>query len=138
MSPQIKKLAGKVFSRWLPDIAFRQNLSYNKLSRDREVVNEYQHDHLRHDKISPQLFFDLNHHCKYLLENASKITLPVIVMQGGYDTIVDVDASKDYFEKVSSTDKTLKIYEGYYHEIFNDIEREKTYADLISWLNPRL
>ena len=136
---QIKKIAGKVFSKWLPDVAFRQhNLSYNKLSRDREVINEYQHDHLRHDKISPQLFFDLNHHCKYLLENASKITLPVIVMQAGYDTIVDVDASKDYFEKISSIDKTLKIYKGYYHEIFNDIEREKVYTDLISWLSPRL
>ena len=136
---EIKKLAGKVFSKWLPDVAFRQyNLSYNKLSRDRDVINEYQHDHLRHDKISPKLFFDLNHHCQYLLENASQIKLPVIVMQGGYDNIVSVDASKAYFEKVSSTDKTLKIYEEYYHEIFNDIGREKVYADLISWIESRL
>ena len=136
---KIKKLAGKVFSKWLPDMAFRQhNLSYNKLSRDRNVINEYQHDHLRHDKISPQLFFDLNYHCQYLLENASKIKLPVIVMQGGYDNIVSVDASKAYFEKISSADKTLKVYEEYYHEIFNDIGREKVYADLISWFESRL
>ena len=59
-------------------------------------------------------------------------------MQAGYDTIVDVDASKTYFEKVSSTDKTLKVYEGYYHEVFNDIGREKAYTDLISWIESRL
>ena len=137
--PKIRKIAGKVFAKWLPDVAFRQhNLGYNKLSRDRDVINEYQHDHLRHDKISPQLFFDLNHNCKYLLENASKIKLPVIVMQAGYDTIVSAGASKTYFEKVSSIDKTFNLYEGYYHEIFNDIGREKVYTDLISWLECRL
>lgn len=132
--PKIKKAIGKVFSKWLPEIAFLRDFHNSKLSRDRNVVNEYKHDHLRHNKINPRLFFDLNHHCQYLLDHASQIKLPIIVMQAGYDNLVSVDASKEYFEKITSSDKTLKLYEGYYHEIFNDIGREKVYSDLISWL----
>ena len=137
--PKLLLTAGKFCDKWFPDIAFRRyDICYNKLSRDRDVINEYKHDHLRHDKISPRLFFSLKKECQYVLDHASKITLPIIVMQGSQDTVVSVDATKAYFEKITSSDKTLKIYEGYHHEIFNDIGREKVYSDLISWTKNRL
>ena len=38
------------------------------------------------------------------------------------------------YEQVSSTDKTLKIYEGLYHEIHNEPDREEMFNDLQDWL----
>ncbi len=136
--PKLLLMAGKFCAKWLPDVAFRRyDICYDKLSRDRDVINEYKHDHLRHDKISPRLFFSLEKGCQYVVDHASRIKLPIIVMQGGQDTFVSVDATKTYFKRVTSADKTLKIYEGYLHEIFNDIGREKVYSDVMAWLKER-
>jgi acylglycerol lipase len=38
---------------------------------------------------------------------------------------------------VSSADKTLKLYEGLYHEILNEPERETVLADIVGWLDER-
>jgi alpha-beta hydrolase superfamily lysophospholipase len=42
------------------------------------------------------------------------------------------------FAKVGSADKTLKLYPGLYHEIFNEPEQDAVMADMSSWLEARL
>ena len=135
---RLKLAGGKLLAKWLPDVALKTQINYKQLTRDRDVMNEYMHDHLRHDKINPQLFFDMIHHCQHLLEHASQIQLPVIVLQAGQDALVSVEATQSYFEKITSKDKTLKLYEGYYHEIFNDIGRQAVYADIMAWIKNKL
>jgi len=44
-------------------------------------------------------------------------------------------ASRKLYEAIASTDKTLKIYEGLRHEIFNEVERDKVLSDVVEWLN---
>jgi len=65
---------------------------------------------------------------------AQKITLPILLLQGGADRLVDSSGAHILFEALQSDDKTLKIYEGLYHEIFNEPERHQVLADLEAWL----
>jgi acylglycerol lipase len=50
----------------------------------------------------------------------------------------DPASSKMFYELVQSKDKTLKIYENFYHEIFNDPERQKVFSDMETWLKRHL
>jgi alpha-beta hydrolase superfamily lysophospholipase len=64
----------------------------------------------------------------------SELSLPVLIMQGTADRISDPSSSKMLFEGVGSKDKTMKLYDGFYHEIFNDPQREEVFSDMEAWL----
>ena len=65
---------------------------------------------------------------------AGKISLPFIVVQGGEDKLVDPVGSKMLYDKASSKDKTIKFYDGLYHEVFNETERARVLKDVEAWL----
>ena len=48
------------------------------------------------------------------------------------------DGSEQFFNEASSTDKTLKLYEGYYHDLLNDLGRETVFEDIDGWISERL
>ena len=68
----------------------------------------------------------------------SGITIPVLVMQGTADRLCDPGSSRVVYDGVGSTDKTLKLYEGFYHEVFNEPGRGQVLADVEAWLTERL
>ena len=55
-------------------------------------------------------------------------------MHGGADRLAAPEGSRELFERAGSRDKTLHIYDGYYHEIFNDVGKEKPVGDVLEWL----
>jgi lysophospholipase len=59
-------------------------------------------------------------------------------MQGGSDRLVDPDGAQILYEKAGSKDKTLKIYDGLYHEIFNEPEHPQVLQDVEDWLAARI
>jgi lysophospholipase len=63
-----------------------------------------------------------------------EIKLPILIMHGTADRLCDPEGSQMLYERVSSKDKTLKLYEGFYHEIFNEPGREQVFADMEAWL----
>ena len=69
---------------------------------------------------------------------ASKITLPFIVVQGAEDVLVEPSGAQMLYDLASSEDKTLKIYDGLYHEVFNEPEREMVLKDVENWLEAQL
>jgi acylglycerol lipase len=71
-------------------------------------------------------------------EEAAKITLPILIFQGSADGIVDPAGAPMLYEKVGSKDKTLKMYEGLYHEIHNEPQRETMFKDVEAWLQTHI
>jgi alpha-beta hydrolase superfamily lysophospholipase len=69
---------------------------------------------------------------------ASGITLPILLLHGGADVMTSPEGSRFLHQHVSSSDKTLKIYPGLYHEIFNEPERAEVLADVLDWCDARL
>lgn len=67
-----------------------------------------------------------------------RITLPVFILHGTADKATRPDGSQQFFDEVGSTDKTLKLYEGYYHDLLNDLGKEQVFDDIDAWIGERL
>jgi alpha-beta hydrolase superfamily lysophospholipase len=69
---------------------------------------------------------------------ANRITLPLLILQGGADRLVDPSGAQMLYEKVASLDKKLIVYEGFYHEVFNEPQHDRVLSDVEHWLEGRL
>ncbi len=109
------------------------------VSRDPAVVQAYRDDPLvYHGSPPPGRAAASKETREQLASLARAITMPVIIMAGADSPLGDGPRSEALFETVSSPDKTLKLYPGLYHEIFNEPEHPVVMADLEAWLEPRV
>jgi acylglycerol lipase len=109
------------------------------ISRDPAVVQAYIDDPLVfHEKTTARLSAEMLRALLRVSAETKKITLPFLAMQGGADRLVDPDGAQILYERAGSADKTLKIYPGLYHEIFNEPEHEAVLGDVAAWLAPRV
>ena len=130
-------LVGKILSVILPKMGVAA-LDISTLSRDPETIAAYNDDPLVHQgKMTARLGAETIATLESFSKQASQLRLPILIMHGGADKITDPQGSQWLYETVSSAVKTLKIYEGHYHEIFNDLGREQVLADVQAWLATR-
>ena len=73
-----------------------------------------------------------------LTENFPKFTVPILIIHGTADKATRPAGSQRFYDTAGSTDKTLKLYEGHYHDLLNDVDREIVMADIRSWIDERL
>lgn len=66
------------------------------------------------------------------------ITLPVLIMHGTADKATKPSGSQLFYDTAGSADKTLKLYEGHFHDLLNDVGREQVMADIVGWIEARL
>jgi alpha-beta hydrolase superfamily lysophospholipase len=66
-----------------------------------------------------------------------KITLPVLILHGTADRAAKPHGSQVFYDAAGSSDKTLKLYDGHFHDLLNDVDREKVMADVLDWLAVR-
>jgi alpha-beta hydrolase superfamily lysophospholipase len=62
---------------------------------------------------------------------------PVLIMHGSEDRWTDPDGSRQLMSRARSSDKSLKLYDGLYHELVSDTERERVWGDIVAWLDAR-
>ncbi|MEA1871665.1 MAG: alpha/beta hydrolase, partial [Candidatus Bipolaricaulota bacterium] len=128
----------KLFSTLLPRVGLLQ-LEAEGVSRDPAVVQAYVSDPLVHTrKTTARLTYEILKAMQRITAEASKITLPVLIVQGSADRLVDPDGARMLYGAVSSVDKTIKIYTGLYHEVFNEPEHDQVLSDVEAWLEARL
>jgi alpha-beta hydrolase superfamily lysophospholipase len=109
------------------------------LSHDKALVDTYNADPLVfHGKMPARLSAEMLRAMLRVTAEAGKISLPLFILQGSGDKIVDPAGAPMLYEKVSSKDKTLKVYEGLYHEVHNEPDREKMFKDLETWLQTHI
>ena len=73
-----------------------------------------------------------------LKRELSTITLPVLILHGTADRAAKVHGSQFFHQVAGSKDKTLKLYEGHFHDLLNDVDKEKVMADVADWIATRL
>ena len=66
------------------------------------------------------------------------ITLPILILHGTADKATKPSGSKIFYDTAGSKDKTLKLYEGHYHDLLNDVGREEVLADIVQWIEARV
>jgi alpha-beta hydrolase superfamily lysophospholipase len=131
-------LIGKILSKILPRAGILQ-LDSNGVSSDPAVVEAYVNDPLVYTgKVTARLGAEMLKTMQDVTNNASRIKLPLTILQGSDDILVDPGGAQLLFDSVSSEDKSIKIYEGFYHEVFNEPEHGQVLNDVQEWIEARL
>ena len=114
-------------------------LSSPDISRDPAVVAAYEKDPLVfRERIPAATVAALIRAMQAIEAKPESITLPLLLLHGTADALTDPEGSKTLYERAGSSDKTLKLYDGLYHEIFNEPEKQRVLSDVVSWLNERV
>ena len=136
--PPASKIAlGKITNCIWPSFSQKSGLDTKALSHDLEVVRSYEKDPLVHDRISARMFISSYQAGQWALEHASEFPLPLLFMQGGADKIISVEAGREFSGRIKEN-CTLKIWNGLYHEIHNESEKEEVFKFLIDWLDKKV
>jgi acylglycerol lipase len=131
-------LVGRALSRLAPNTGVLR-LPLNRISRDAAVVDAYNHDPLVfRTPIRARLGAEMLTAMERVDAGLPGLRTPLLVMQGTADGLVDPGCGPHVFERAGSADKTLKMYDGLWHEIFNEPERDHVLDDLATWMRAHL
>ncbi|MFH1775847.1 MAG: lysophospholipase [Chloroflexota bacterium] len=131
-------IMARILSALLPKIGIAA-IDAAAISRDKSVVEAYVSDPLVYrGRIRARLGSELIDMIeKKLPPQMSRINLPILIMHAASDRLSNPEGSQMLYELVNSKDKTMKNYEGLYHEIFNEPEHGQVLADMENWLTTR-
>lgn len=132
--PAAQLLMAKLLNNIVPSFSLASGLSQEALSRDPEVVRKYANDPLVHDKISVRLYTSMYGNGLWALEHAAELKIPMLLMHGSADKLTSAEASRE-FAKIAGKLVTLRIWEGFYHEIHNEPEKVEVIQTMIDWLD---
>lgn len=137
-TPKVAKALKFIPTSLIPMIKYKNRLGKG-VCGDPRVVEEYNSDPLvgkyASFKMMKNVFIK---GCNYVNNNIRSISVPTLVMHGKKDGIVVSSTGEWTYNNLVVRDRTLKMYEGLYHEIFNEVKKDEVIKDLLNWLNKRL
>lgn len=136
--PHLVQLAFEGVGALAPHLPFF-SLKNEIFSRDPKVIEQMNSDPLiAHEKQPAETLAEVLKAAARIGENMPKITVPVFIIHGTDDKATRPAGSQYFYDNVGSKDKTLKLYEGGYHDLLNDIDKETVMADIVAWVDARL
>jgi alpha-beta hydrolase superfamily lysophospholipase len=136
--PSVLLLVARILSNLLPRFAMKNELDATALSRDTAVVEAYVNDPLVHDQGTPRMATEMLAAIDWTQAHAAEMALPCLIVHGGADRIAGPEASRTFFGNVTIADKERIEYDGYYHEVFNELGKEQVLADVEAWVERHL
>jgi len=114
-------------------------LKNEDFSRDQAVVDFMNNDPLIAHEVQPtKTVQQLVLADERLKEEIPVIKIPLFILHGTLDKATKPAGSQYFYDHASSADKTLKLYEGHYHDLLNDVDKEIVMNDILDWLNARV
>jgi acylglycerol lipase len=105
-------------------------------SRDPQVVASLNNDPFVKDEVQPtETVAAMLRGGDRLKQGFAQITLPVLIMHGSEDKVTKPSGSQRFYEQAGAQDKTLKLYAGHYHDLLNDLDKERVLADIQQWID---
>lgn len=133
----LKEAVATAASHLAPTLLTKSPIEAKALSHDPVVVQAYIDDPLVFKTLNARWFFESRQAQEEVLKRATEIRLPVLMMIGSADPIAEPERGRQVFDRLSSPDKTLKVYDGFLHEVLNEAGRERVIRDLVEWLGAR-
>ena len=130
----LKLKAASVLLRVAPGFLVASGVDTGVLSHDPQVERDYVADPLVSKKVSPAWFRAAHSVQTELEEGAARFAVPALVMAAGDDRLVDPAAIRAWAQKVPTD---FIEWPGMYHELFNEIEREKVLERVAEWIGER-
>jgi alpha-beta hydrolase superfamily lysophospholipase len=111
-------------------------LENSLFTRDTDFLAAMNSDPLIYNKPHPaRTAAELLRAIDRIQKTMSSLALPVMIMHGTADKITNPDGSRQLNESASSKDKTLRLYEGHYHDLLHDLGNSHVSEDLLQWLD---
>ncbi len=115
------------------NMTISSGLNDTDLSRDINVIRTYRNDPLTHKRITPSLAVNMLRYGEWNLKHAAEFPVPLLLMHGDADRITSAEAARE-FAAHTIAGCTLKIWEGLYHELHNEPEKQEVLAQILNWL----
>jgi alpha-beta hydrolase superfamily lysophospholipase len=130
--PKIKILLASVMKSIIPGLVQPTGLVVEHISHDMKEVEKYKSDPMVHDKCSVSLFHSAMSAGKYVLEHSGELKIPTLILHGSDDLICSPEGTKEFASKNNLTE--IKIFEGGYHELHNELFRSEVFDYIIKWI----
>lgn len=130
--PKWKMILGKLMLHLLPSITLPSGLDAKGISRIPAEVEKYKNDPLVHDQVSPMFSFPIIDAGEWAISNAEQLKINTLLLHGDEDPIIDYNGSIQFHKNANTT--SLKIFEGGYHELHNDLCKEEILEVISAWL----
>ncbi len=128
----------KLLGRILPALPVLK-LKNEDFSRDPSAVAALNSDSLTKGEIQPaRTVAALLRATDRMTREFGRITLPVFILHGTADKATMPIGSQFFHDNAGSSDKTLKLYEGHFHDLLNDFGKEQVMSDIVAWIEARL
>ncbi|MHC1740894.1 MAG: lysophospholipase [Anaerolineaceae bacterium] len=121
-----------------PSMQIKNGLDLSGLSRDPQVAEKYTADPLVHPFISPRLAMDMLNAGQYSIAHAAEFPLPLLLMQGTADRLVNPKKTKEFALAAPLSKITFKEWEGHYHELHNEPDKADVIQTMIAWLDQEM
>ena len=132
--PSILDLLLRFLVHIRPRLLFSSDLDSNAICRDPEVVQAYINDPLVSDKVSARWYVEITRAIRDIQGRASELGIPTLLMQSGDDHLIDPQAAQRWSRHAPPDLLKLVIWDGLYHEMFNEPEKDKVHACVLEWL----
>ena len=114
-------------------------LKNEDFSRDPKAVAALNSDPLTAHEVQPAITVAALVRADERLHDAfPTITLPLLIMHGTDDKATVCKGSQFFYDTAGAKDKTLKLYEGHFHDLLNDVGKEQAMADVLQWISAHL
>jgi alpha-beta hydrolase superfamily lysophospholipase len=132
---KLKVLLAKMMGNLYPTFTLKSGIDAKMLSRDPKVGDEYTNDPLVHPLVSAAWGKAMLSAIDLAFKNASSYPLPLLLMQGTKDEIAYPSSSTSFAGLAPKEKVTLKMWEGFKHELHTDPEKAEVFKTMIDWLN---
>lgn len=115
-----------------------ENKVANEISKDAKVVEDYLNDEKVLKSATINFYYEVFlKGTAFVSKRIKEYNYPFLIMHGTEDKIIDYRLSEKFYKEAASADKEIKIYQGLYHEILNEPEKEMAKADILQWLEDK-
>ena len=135
--PAIQVAFGRIMDRIWPGFGQNTGLNDEFISRDPAAVEAYRNDPLVHYRISAHMFLSCHDAGQYALDHAGEFTLHLLLMHGGADQLTSPEGSRVFNAKAPDC-CTYKEWDGCYHELHNEPEKDDVFRAMVDWMQSRI
>ena len=133
-TPLLKVALVTSVARIAPTALFQNGVNPRLLCQDPQVVEAYVKDPLVHHVITARCALALRHAMQQSMQLAAQLKIPCLLMQAGTDEVCDPEAAAEFSRRAADSLVTFRRYEGLYHELFNEPQRDRVIGNLCEWM----
>ena len=128
------QISSNIMLKMFPSLTISNGLVANYLTHDLAINKRYDEDSLVHHRISPKLLMEANEAGAIIMKNRHRCNVPLLLMHGSSDKVTSWKASAE-FSEYTSQKTTFKLWDGDFHELHNEFDKEKIFDYILQWIN---